>query len=61
MGWGHKAAKGEGQERCFALGSLQSTQQKETLGSEASVIDGGVAKLEGQKFTCMRDPGGPGV
>lgn len=43
---------GEGRGRRFALRFLQPAQQKETLGGEASVIAGGVGKLEGQKFTA---------
>lgn len=58
--WGGvcKVAKGEGQERCSVLWFPQYSQ---TQGCEACVIAGEVAKLEGQKFTCMRDPGGPGI
>lgn len=43
---------GGGQGRPFALRFLKPAQQNDTLGGEASVIAGGVAKLEGQKFTA---------
>lgn len=54
------------QGKWFALGFLHRERQNETLGGEASVIAGGVAKLEGQKFTaCVSRPrrgrGGRGV
>ena len=61
-----EGATGEGQGKWFALGFLHPERQNETLGGEASVIAGGVAKLEGQKFkACVSRPrrgrGGRGV
>lgn len=60
MGGGESGGRrrgGEGQGRWFALGFLHPERQNETLGGEASVIAGGVAKLEGQKFTaCVSRP-----
>lgn len=56
---GGTGLQGEGQSRrfFFAKRFLQPAQSNATLGDGASVIAGGVAKLEGQKFTaCVSGP-----